>query len=249
MIFDILSIFPDVFDAPLSASMVGIAREKGLVEIRTHDIRNHTHDRHRTTDDEPYGGGPGMVMKAEPILEALDVLRASEGAPGFVVFLTPGGVPFTQRIAEELVQQDRVILVCGRYEGFDERAFSAADMQLSIGDYVLSGGEIAAMAVVDAVTRLVPGVLGDELSNVDESFAEGLLEYPQYTRPRSLRGLDVPEVLLSGDHGRIARWRREEAIRRTARVRPDLLAGISLDEPEDRIARDELDRAKTHEER
>jgi tRNA (guanine37-N1)-methyltransferase len=249
VIFEILSIFPDVFAAPLSASMVGIAQERDLVTIRTHDLREYTHDRHRTTDDDPYGGGPGMVMKAAPIFEALDAIQSAEEAPGYVVFLTPGGVPFTQRVAEDLVARDRVLLVCGRYEGFDDRVFSAADLQLSIGDYVLSGGEIAAMAVVDAVTRLVPGVLGDELSNVDESFAEGLLEYPQYTRPRSLRGLDVPEVLLSGDHARIARWRREQAIRRTARVRPDLLAGVLLDEHEDRIAREELDGATTHEER
>jgi tRNA (guanine37-N1)-methyltransferase len=249
MIFDILSIFPGIFDEPLSASMVGIAQERNLVKIRTHDLRDHTEDRHRTTDDDPYGGGPGMVMKSEPILKALDAIQSAESEPGYVVFLTPGGVPFTQRIAEDLVARDRVVLVCGRYEGFDERVFSAADLELSIGDYVLSGGEIAAMAVVDAVTRLVPGVLGDDQSNVDESFAEGLLEYPQYTRPRSIRGMEVPEVLLSGDHARIARWRREQAVRRTARVRPDLLARVSLDAEEGRIARDELDRATTHEER
>jgi tRNA (guanine37-N1)-methyltransferase len=249
MIFDILSIFPEIFDVPLSASMVGIAQDRDLVRIRTHDLRDHTDDRHRTTDDDPYGGGPGMVMKPGPILQALDAIQSAENEPGYVVFLTPGGVPFTQQIAEDLVARDRVVLVCGRYEGFDERVFSAADLELSIGDYVLSGGEIAAMAVVDAVTRLVPGVLGDEQSNVDESFAEGLLEYPQYTRPRSIRGMEVPEVLLSGDHARIARWRREQAVRRTARVRPDLLAGVSLDAEEDQIARDELDRATTHEER
>lgn len=242
MIFEILSIFPEMFASPLSASIVGIAQERGAVTIRTHDLRDYTHDRHRTTDDEPYGGGPGMVMKAEPLLEALEAIADSGSSPGFVVFLTPGGVPFDQRIAEDLAGKERIVLVCGRYEGFDERAFSAADLELSVGDYVLSGGEIPAMAVVDAVTRLLPGVLGDERSAADESFSDGLLEYPQYTRPRALRGMTVPEVLLNGDHGKIAKWRREQALRKTARMRPDLLARVSLTAEEERIVREETGR-------
>lgn len=248
MIVDVVTIFPGMFDGPMSTSIVGLARERGLLEFRAHDLRDYTHDPHRTTDDAPYGGGPGMVMKPEALFEALDAVQAIEDEPGYVVFLTPSGTPFTQRLAEELADKERLVLVCGRYEGFDERALTAADVQLSIGDYVLTGGELPAMVVVDAVARHVPGVLGDAESAQDESFAQGLLEYPQYTRPASFHGADVPDVLRSGDHGRIAAWRREQAVRKTARVRPDLLACASLTERELRIAEDEMNRADAPEE-
>jgi tRNA (guanine37-N1)-methyltransferase len=243
VIFDIITIFPAMFDSPMSASILGLAQERGLIEVRPHDLRDWTHDRHRSTDDDPYGGGPGMVMKAEPLLDSLDAVQALEDEPGHVVFLTPGGVPFTQRLALHLAEKERLVLVCGRYEGFDERALSRADLELSVGDYVLTGGELPAMIVVDAVSRTVPGVLGDDESSADESFSEGLLEYPQYTRPRTLRGMSVPDVLLSGDHGRIAAWRREQAVLKTARVRPDLMARASLTEQEAQLASAESNRA------
>jgi len=249
MIADVITIFPDMFEAPMSASIVGLARERGLLELRCHDLRDWTHDRHRTTDDSPYGGGPGMVMKPEPLFEALDAVQELEDEPGFVVFFTPSGVPFSQAIATQLAEKERVVLVCGRYEGFDERALTRADLELSIGDYVLTGGELPAMVVIDAVSRHIPGVLGDEESAVDESFADGLLEYPQYTRPQEYRGVAAPPVLLSGDHGKIAQWRREQSLRKTARVRPDLLARASLTPRELQIVQDELKRAETPEER
>jgi tRNA (guanine37-N1)-methyltransferase len=236
---DILTIFPEMFDAPMSASIVGLAREKGLLGLYVHDLRDWTHDRHRTTDDAPYGGGPGMVMKPEPIFEAVDSLRGLDADPGLVGFLTPAGRRLTQQFARELADATRLILVCGRYEGFDERVFALADFQISIGDYVLTGGELPAMVIVDAVSRLQPGVLGDELSAADETFTEGLLEYPQYTRPAEYRGLEVPEVLRSGDHAKIAAWRREQSVRRTARVRPDLLPQAELTESERNVARSE----------
>lgn len=228
MIVDVITIFPDMFEAPMSTSIVGLARERGLLEFRTHDLRNHTHDKHRTTDDYPFGGGPGLVMKPEPIFEAVEAVQALEDEPAHVIFFTPAGRCFTQELAEELAQQERLIMVCGRYEGFDERALSLADTQLSIGDYVLTGGELPAMVVTDAITRHIPTVLGDAESAVDESFSEGLLEYPQYTRPAEYRGMVVPEVLRSGDHKRIAAWRREQSVRRTAAIRPDLLNRAQL---------------------
>jgi tRNA (guanine37-N1)-methyltransferase len=243
VIVDVITIFPGMFDSPMSASIVGLARERGLLEFRAHDLREWTHDRHRTTDDEPYGGGPGMVMKPEPIFEALTAVQALEDEPGYVIFTTPGGRPFTQELALELAAKERLVFVCGRYEGFDERALSAADLELSIGDYVLTGGELPAMVVIDAVARHVAGVLGDDESSVDESFAEGLLEYPQYTRPPMFREMEVPAVLRSGDHGRIAAWRREQSLRKTARVRPDLLERASLTSSELEIVHDELHRA------
>lgn len=248
MIIDVITIFPDMFEAPMSASMMGLAREKGALELRVHDLRHWAHDRHRTTDDYPYGGGPGMVMKPEPIFEAVEAVRALGPSGGTVVFFTPAGVPFTQRRARDLVSHERLIFVCGRYEGFDERVLSLADIELSIGDYVLTGGEIPAMVVTDAVVRLLPGVLGHDDSSVEESFEQGLLEYPQYTRPASYRGMDVPEVLTSGDHARIAGWRREQAIRRTAQVRPDLLESAGLTAAERGIADEELDRRAAPEE-
>lgn len=232
MIFDAITIFPAMFDGPMSTSIVGLARERGLVEFRAHDLRDYTHDRHRTTDDYPYGGGPGLVMKPEPLFEAIEAVQALEDEPGYVVFFTPGGATLTQPLVESLAEKERLVLVCGRYEGFDGRALSLADLELSIGDYVLTGGELPAMVLVDAVSRHVPGVLGDAESAADESFSAGLLEYPQYTRPAEYRGMEVPEVLRSGDHARIAAWRREQSLRKTARVRPDLLAHASLSEDE-----------------
>lgn len=235
---DIITIFPGMFESVLSASITGIAQEKGLLEVRCHDLRDWTHDRHRSTDDEPYGGGPGMVMKPEPIAEALEAVQAMGETPGTVIFLTPSGVPLTQPLVRELAGRERLVFVCGRYEGFDERALAAADIELSIGDYVLTGGELPAMVTIDAVSRLLPGVLGDDESSVEESFSEGLLEYPQYTRPASFRDHEVPEVLRSGDHARIAAYRRQQAILKTARVRPDLLATADLTDSERRMAND-----------
>jgi len=243
MIIDIVSIFPDMFEVPLTTSIIGLARERGLLEVRCHDLRDWTYDRHRSTDDSPYGGGPGMVMKPEPLFESVDAVQALEEEPGRVIFFTPAGIPFTQSIAEELASEERLIMVCGRYEGFDERALSLADMELSIGDYVLTGGELPAMVVVDTVSRLLPGVLGHVDSAVDESFSDGLLEYPQYTRPAVYRDMEVPEVLRSGDHPRVAAWRREQSVRKTARVRPEILAQASLTDDERRIAQEEMSRA------
>ncbi len=225
---DVVTIFPQMFEGPMSTSIIGIAREQGALDLTVHDLRDWTHDRHRTTDDAPYGGGPGMVMKPEPIFEAFDAICPEDGPPSTRIFFTPAGVPFTQEIARDLASRDRLVLVAGRYEGFDERSLSLADIELSIGDYVLTGGELPAMVVIDAVTRLLPGVLGDDESSVEESFSEGLLEYPQYTRPPVFRGLAVPEILRSGDHGRIAAWRHEQSLLRTAQRRPDLLDKLEL---------------------
>ena len=232
---DILSIFPDYL-APLELSLPGKARAKGLLEIHVHDLREWTHDRHRTVDDTPYGGGAGMVMKPEPWGEAFDALGI-DGAT--VVFPTPSGVPFTQALARELSSHDRLVFACGRYEGIDSRviehARARADVrEVSIGDYVLNGGEVAALAITEAVVRLLPGFMGNPDSLVEESHEDGLLEYPVYTKPPSWRGLPVPEVLTSGDHGRIRAWRHQQAVRRTAERRPDLLhpsqavAGLDL---------------------
>lgn len=229
---DVLTIFPEMFEAPMSTSMVGLARERGALEFFAHDLRDWAHDRHRTTDDYPYGGGPGMVMKPEPIVEALEAISSLVEPAPYIIFLTPAGRPFTQTLAQELAKRERLLLVCGRYEGFDQRALDCADLELSVGDFVVTGGELPAMIVIDAVTRLLPGVLGDCESCVDESFSEGLLEYPQYTRPAVFAGAEVPEVLRSGDHGRIARWRRDQAIAKTARVRPDLIEAASLTDEE-----------------
>ena len=236
MVIDIITIFPEMFDSPMSTSMIGIARDRGHLELRVHNLRDYAVDRHRSTDDYPYGGGPGMVMKPEPLFAAVHAVESMPPGDGTIVFLTPGGTPFNQEVALDLSTHGRLILVCGRYEGFDERALSLADIQLSIGDYVTTGGELPAMVVVDTVTRLLPGVLGDESSIEDESFSHGLLEYPQYTRPEVYEGMSVPSVLLSGDHAKIARFRREQAIIRTARVRPDLIESARLTNDEHRLA-------------
>jgi tRNA (guanine37-N1)-methyltransferase len=231
MHFDILTLFPGMFVGPFSESIIQRAQEAGLVSIALHNIRDYATDKHHITDDYPYGGGGGMVMKPEPIFAAVEAILGPEprasGVP--IVLLTPQGRLFNQEVAQELASHRRVLLICGRYEGVDERvcAFLATD-ELSIGDYVLSGGELAAMVVVDAVTRLLPGALGDPTGALDDSHAMGLLEYPHYTRPPEFRGWRVPEVLLSGNHGEIARWRRQEALRRTFARRPDLLTRAPL---------------------
>lgn len=230
MRIDIFCLFPHMFDGPLSESMLKHARERGLVDIVVHDIRAFTHDAHHTTDDYPYGGGAGMVMKPEPIFEAVESLKKDGDITGVpTILLTPQGRLFNQSIARELSLHKRLIFICGHYEGVDERVsqFLATD-HISIGDYVLTSGELAAAVVVDAVVRLLPGVLGSQASLLDESHSSGLLEYPQYTRPAVYRQWAVPPVLLSGDHGKIARWRRQQALLRTLKRRPDLLEKTAL---------------------
>jgi tRNA (guanine37-N1)-methyltransferase len=250
MRIDVVTIFPDYL-GPLRQSLIGKAIERGRLDLRVHDLRRWTHDVHRTVDDAPYGGGPGMLMKAEPWGEALDDLAPPDG-PGQprLVVPTPSGRPFTQRLAEELAGESWLVFACGRYEGIDQRVIDYAGQrmrvdELSIGDYVLAGGEAAVLVMVEAVGRLLPGVLGNVASARQDSFAEGLLEGPAYTRPDVWRGRAVPEVLLSGHHAQIARWRRDEALRRTAERRPDLLAALpaaALDAT-DRAALDAIDRA------
>ena len=273
MIIETLSTFPDMYESVMGASMMRIAQEKGILDFKAHDLRDWTHDRHRTTDDEPYGGGDGLVMKCAPIFEAYESLCASpcggsdaadrasgEGAadaagqipgdssgaaqtPGegsasaaadqaasrpYTIFLAPQGRRFDDACACELAKQDRLLFICGHYEGIDERAYTLADEVISLGDYVLTSGELASMVVIDAVVRKLPGVLGAETGALGESFADGLLEYPQYTRPANFNGMEVPAVLLSGNHGAVDRWRREQSLERTYRLRPDLLEGMEL---------------------
>jgi tRNA (guanine37-N1)-methyltransferase len=221
MKIDVLTLFPAMFAGPLDESIVKRAREAGLLDLKIHNLRDYAHDRHRTVDDRPFGGGPGMLLKPEPIFEAVESL-AREGTR--VVLLSPSGRPFSQAIARELAQADDLLFISGHYEGFDERIREQlADDELSIGDYVLTNGALPAMVIIDAVTRLLPGVLGDDESADEESFSQGLLEYPQFTRPAEFRGLKVPEVLLSGNHAEIAKWRAEQARLRTKERRPDLL--------------------------
>ncbi len=287
MKIETLSVFPEMFDSIMGMSIMKRAQNKGFLDFKAYDLRDWTHDVHRTTDDAPYGGGPGLLMKPEPVFEAMDSLYgrvasidtaltnaapasdapagdavadfASSDVPAsdvpadfapadtatfpaakiahtarpYVIFPTPTGEPFSQRIAEELSQKDHLLFICGHYEGFDERVYTLADRQISLGDFVLTGGEIAALVIIDAIVRLIPGVLGDDQSSINESFsAEGLLEYPQYTRPASYRGMDVPQVLLSGDHGKVDEWRRKRSIERTAKLRPDLLEKADLSDEE-----------------
>lgn len=230
MVFDVLTLFPEMFTGPFTSSIIKKARERGLIEINLVNIRDFSHHKHRTVDDAPFGGGGGMVMEPGPIFEAVEQVRRERGDGGPVVLLDPQGERFTQALARELAREKHIILICGHYEGVDERVREhLVTREISIGDYVLTGGELPAMVVVDAVARLVPGVLGEAGAAEDDSFAHGLLEYPQYTRPRVYRGLEVPEVLLSGHHGEIDRWRRQEALLRTLVRRPDLLAGRELD--------------------
>lgn len=225
MHFDIFSLFPDMFQGPFSESILKRAQERGLLSIALHNIREFTDDRHHVVDDYPYGGGAGMVMKPDPIFKAVESIHLD----GPIILLSPQGRLFNQHIARTLAQEARVTLICGHYEGIDERVREhLVTDELSIGDYVLTGGELAAMIVVDATSRLLPGVLGGEESTFEESHSGGLLEYPHYTRPSEFRGWHVPEVLLSGNHAEIARWRRKEAIRRTQAMRPDLFKKLDL---------------------
>lgn len=227
---DVLTLFPGIFSAYLEESIIKRAREREIIEVTLYNIRDFTSDPHRTVDDYPFGGGAGMVLKPEPIFRAMDALK-EDGQRRKVILLTPQGRPFSQTIAEDLSgEQQRLVFICGRYEGIDERVRGLADDELSIGDYVLTGGELAALVIIDAATRLIPGVLGDERSAGDESFSWGPLEYPQYTRPREFRGLEVPEILLSGNHREIWLWRRKEALRRTLNRRPDIINKVQLTE-------------------
>jgi tRNA (guanine37-N1)-methyltransferase len=236
MKFDIVTIFPRMVEAALAEGVVGRGIERGLLDVAVHDLRDHTTDRHRSVDDVPYGGGPGMVMKPEPLVRAVTAIRERRGQPAAVVILSPQGRRFSQGEAVRLSALPHVVLLCGRYEGLDERVRSLLDAdELSIGDYVLSGGELAALVVVDAVSRLVPGVVGDADSVAADSFARGLLDFPQYTRPAEFDGQQVPEVLLSGHHADVRRWRKREALRRTMERRPDLLAAAQLDDEEREI--------------
>ncbi|NTW16192.1 MAG: tRNA (guanosine(37)-N1)-methyltransferase TrmD [Syntrophaceae bacterium] len=237
--FDILSIFPEMFASPLNCSIVKRAREKGLMEIHVHNIRDYAEDKHKMTDDAPYGGGGGMVMKVEPIDRALaSILPERKGV--LTILLTPQGETFSQKMAEEMSLRSRIILICGHYEGVDERVRDhLVDKEVSMGDYILTGGELSAMVMIDAISRLVPGVLGNCESASSDSFSMGLLEYPHYTRPSNYRGWPVPEVLLSGNHREILAWRRKESLRRTYARRPDLLEKIALS-PEDREILEEI---------
>lgn len=224
MRIDIVTIFPEFFSV-LDVSLLGRARESGLIELAVHDLRDFTHDRHRTVDDTPYGGGAGMVMRPEPWGEALDAIVDPDSV---ILFPSPAGELFTQPLAQELASEPHLVFGCGRYEGIDERVFEYAASRarvrlVSMGDYVLNGGEVAAMAMIEAIGRLIPGVIGNPQSLVEESHSDGLLEYPSYTKPAEWRGLEVPPVLLSGNHGAIAAWRREQQLERTRRIRPDLL--------------------------
>lgn len=230
MRIDVLTLFPAMFAGPLDESIIKRAREANLLDLRIHNLRDYAHDRHKTVDDRPFGGGPGMLLKPEPLFEAIEDLSRESA---YVVLLSPSGRVFNQQAAQELTQHEHLVLVTGHYEGFDERVRAElADDELSIGDYVLTNGALPAMVVIDTVTRLLPGVLGDDQSSHDESFSHGLLEYPQYTRPAEFRGMKVPEILLSGNHAQIARWRAEQAKSRTIERRPDLLAGDRENSPE-----------------
>ena len=233
MKFDIVTIFPRMVAAGLTEGVVSRGIERGLLDIAVHDLREHTTDRHRSVDDVPYGGGPGMVMKPEPIVRAVEQIRAQRGVPDAVVLLSPQGRRFTQDEAVRISRLGHVALLCGRYEGIDERVRAlVATEELSLGDYVLSGGELAALVVVDAVGRLIPGVVGDDQSVQQDSFSRGLLDYPHYTRPSEFGGLAVPGVLMSGHHGEVQRWRKKAALARTLERRPELLDAAALDDEE-----------------
>jgi tRNA (guanine37-N1)-methyltransferase len=247
MTFDIVTIFPAMIEQPLAAGIIGRAIERGTLDVKVRDLRDFTTDRHRVVDDVPYGGGPGMVLKPDPIFRALDAVEAERGKPLTVIMTSPQGRRFTQAEAERLAGLEHLVLLCGRYEGFDERVRERVTEELSIGDYVLTGGELPALVVLDAVARFVPGVVGDEQSVAQDTFSRGLLNHPQYTRPveievRGVRGvlevLRVPEVLTSGNHAEIRRWRKREALSRTLERRPDLLDAASLDEEEEQLLRE-----------
>lgn len=254
---EVLSIFPELFEPYMSSSIMGRARRAGIFSFKAYNLRDWTHDAHKTVDDAPFGGGPGMLMKPEPFFEAVRDISASKNAASaavaaptsdevkrphrpHIVMFSPAGVPFDQACASRLAKEERVLFLCGHYEGIDERVYSLSDEVISLGDYVLTGAELPAMVVMDAVIRLLPGALGDSESSVDESFSlSGLLEYAQYTRPRSYQGMDVPDILLSGNHQAIANWQRENALARTARLRPDLLDAAD-------ISQEEYDRARAY---
>jgi tRNA (guanine37-N1)-methyltransferase len=249
MTFDIVTIFPAMLDGPLAAGIIGRAIAGGLIDVTVRDLRDFTTDKHRVVDDVPYGGGPGMVLKPDPIFRALDAIAAERGGRPRVVLMSPQGTRFTQAEAQRLAGCAHVVLVCGRYEGFDDRVRERVDEELSIGDYVLTGGELPALVVIDAVSRFVPGVVGDEQSVVDDSFSRGLLDFPQFTRPPEIttrvgddaadaRTLAVPAVLLSGNHAAIRRWRKRAALVKTLERRPDLLDEAVLDEEEQEILRE-----------
>jgi len=252
MIIETLSTFPHMYDSVMGSSMMQRAQDKGILDFTAYDLRDWTHDRHRTTDDDPYGGGAGLIMKCEPIFEAYQAItgcdvgyaepaptgneqpltgpspKHADGVRPKTIFLSPCGRPFDDAMACELAKEERLLFVCGHYEGIDERAYELADHQISLGDYVLTSGELASMVIIDAVVRKIEGVLGAENGAADESFASGLLEHPQYTRPAEFIGMEVPPVLLSGDHAAVDRWRRRQSLERTKRLRPDLLEGAGL---------------------
>ena len=245
MKFDIVTIFPRMVEAGLAEGVISRGIERGLLDVKVHDLRDYTADRHRSVDDMPYGGGPGMVMKPEPLARAVDDIRASRGVPAAVILLSPQGGRFTQAEAVRIGQLGHVVLLCGRYEGMDERVRTlVATEELSVGDYVLSGGELPALIVVDAVGRLVPGVVGDEASVDADSFSRGLLDYPHYTRPAEFAGLKVPDVLLSGHHAEVRRWRTKAALARTLERRPERLEQAARDD-EERALLDEILKERT----
>lgn len=239
MRIDIVTIFPSMVEPPLREGVLGRAMERGLIDLKVHDLRAFTDDRHHVVDDVAYGGGPGMVMKPDPFFRAVDEIGAGRGKPSAIILTTPDGKRFTHADAARLSAMPHLLILCGRYEGVDDRVRQAlATDELSIGDYVLTGGELAAMVIVDATARLVPGVVGDEESVARDTFARGLLDYPQFTRPAEFRGMAVPPVLLSGHHAEIERWRRREALRRTLAERPDLLDAAELSEDDRRLLRE-----------
>lgn len=232
----IFSIFPEMFTGPLNTSILQKAQEKGLISFQLVNFRDYSTSKHNNVDDYPFGGGAGMVLMPEPIFLAVeDTIGQPSAYQGRIILMSPQGRPFTQEIAKELAQEESLSFICGHYEGFDERIRSLATDELSIGDYVLTGGELPAMVVIDAVSRLIPGVLGEEESIYEDSFYQGLLEYPHYTRPREFRGLDVPEILLSGNHEKIRIWRRKESLRRTKERRPDLLLKLELSKEDSKL--------------
>jgi tRNA (guanine37-N1)-methyltransferase len=236
---DVVTIFPDMVQAPLAEGIVRRAKDAGLATIGVHDLRDFTDDRHRSVDDTPFGGGPGMVMKAEPILRAVESLGAPSSSRQAVVLLSPRGARFDQAMATRFAGLDHLVLLCGRYEGIDERVREALGAEeVSLGDFVLTGGEVAALAVIEAAVRLLPGALGDEGSAEADSFADGILDFPHYTRPADVRGRRVPDVLVSGDHEKVRRWRRKEALRATRERRPDLLAAAALSAEDERLLRE-----------
>jgi tRNA (guanine37-N1)-methyltransferase len=242
---DIVTIFPKMVQAPLAEGVIGRAIERRAIDVRVHDLRDHAPDRHRVVDDVPFGGGPGMVLKPEPLFRAVAAIRSDRGEPGAIVLTSPDGRRFTHADARRLSGVGHVVVLCGRYEGVDERVrANLATEEISIGDYVLTGGELPALVIVDAMARLVPGVVGDADSVARDSFATGLLDFPQFTRPAEFQGLSVPPVLLSGHHGEVDRWRRREALKRTLERRPELLNDLSALEPSDRRIVEELLKSK-----